>query len=771
MRAAAAALLVWLFISSVGAAESLWTVAIVGRRDVVMSLRPGANGMPMADVHLLAPDLNLAVSAHNDAVAIRDVNGVEWQTSNGSTRLDGPLESRPIVSPVMVMQDSVFLPLDAIAQLAGRSLVLEDRGRALLMPTAPAASSRPSPSSSPSASTAAKASAGDIGGPSGWQAFDVPKTAGEREAMARENDDFLALRNRPPIPEVMPSAHEAIGLDFGAGFAQRGGVALDATGGGTIAGYRLGVAGFITANTGGATFRSGRVALESPTASWTAEAGDLLSEMRGLARGIRFSRRMTARWRPGVSFYVNDARVPGDRAAVAYRDDFLVSRNVDLRGEASSDGSHFVAVRVIAGKGSVETFHRYASDRNVFENGVSVSYNVGYGVNAYGGARVSTGGLNDRWNMVGVSVPIYRGSSFSLEQARNERQGSSDVAHTFGMQLPFGPVRVIQRYTQTDVALLDGPSVFESGRRQLQSMASYAPSSRLRFTYQVGTQWYAGSDARQWTELESAFRMSRSTSIHAVTGFPDVTDPFRLRIGVQQQLSHAFRLSVDYGHLPAFESPVPLAPETARLLVMVRRTWNIRTPAAGSDVEGVVRDDSGAPVAGAAVALGPYLALSGIDGSYRFMHVPPGAHELSVAANHLPAAFGVAGQARMLQVGPNTAAHADIGVTALRAIHGRVFVDRNNNGRVDEGEAAPGVVVRLDDRGTATLTSQAGTFDFYNLEPGTYSVWLDAARLPVDLDLASNGRLAVDLQPDRPATNVDFRLAVHDKPVVMQDLP
>ena len=346
--------------------------------------------------------------------------------------------------------------------------------------------------------------------------------------MARENDDFVALRNRPALPEVMPSAHEAVGLDLGLGFAQRGGAALDATGGGTIGGYRLGVAGFLTANTGGATFRSGRIAVESPSASWTAEAGDLLSEMRGLARGVRFSRRLTSRWRPGVSFYVNDARVPGDRTAISYRDDLLLTRNVDVRGEAATDGSHFVALRLIAGKGNVETFHRYASDRGVFEHGVAASYNVGRGVNAYGGVRVSTGNLQDRWTMAGIALPLFRGSSFSVEQARNERQASSDVANTFGLQLPFGPVRIIQRYTQTDVALLAGPSIFESGRRQLQSMASYSPNSRLRFTYQVGTQWYAGSDARQWTELESALRMTRSTSIHAVTGFPAVTDPLRL---------------------------------------------------------------------------------------------------------------------------------------------------------------------------------------------------------------------------------------------------
>jgi hypothetical protein len=72
---------------------------------------------------------------------------------------------------------------------------------------------------------------------------------------------------------------------------------------------------------------------------------------------------------------------------------------------------------------------------------------------------------------------------------------------------------------------------------------------------------------------------------------------------------------------------------------------------------------------------------------------------------------------------------------------------------------------------TATLTNQAGNFDFYNLEPGTCVVWIDAARLRADLEIASTERITVDLQPDRPATNVDFRLAVHDRPIRMQELP
>ena len=35
--------------------------------------------------------------------------------------------------------------------------------------------------------------------------------------------------------------------------------------------------------------------------------------------------RITSRWRPGISLYANDPRITGDRAAVAYRDDVLLT--------------------------------------------------------------------------------------------------------------------------------------------------------------------------------------------------------------------------------------------------------------------------------------------------------------------------------------------------------------------------------------------------------------------------------------------------------------
>ena len=106
---------------------------------------------------------------------------------------------------------------------------------------------------------------------------------------------------------------------------------------------------------------------------------------------------------------------------------------------------------------------------------------------------------------------------------------------------------------------------------------------------------------------------------------------------MQQLLPHAFRLSVDYGRLPAFQSTTVNAPDMSRLLVMLRRSVTLRTPAAGADLEGLVRDDSGTPVAGAVVSLGRYRTPTREDGRYRVAHVPPGQHDLAVVREHLPA--------------------------------------------------------------------------------------------------------------------------------------
>src|SRR5262249_59711576 len=117
-----------------------------------------------------------------------------------------------------------------------------------------------------------------------------------------------------------------------------------------------------------------------------------------------------------------------------------------------------------------------------------------------------------------------------------------------------GGVGMMRRYQGTDVALIPEPAITAPGLRQLQSVASFSPINRVQLSYQVATQWSAATIARQWTELQTVVTLSRATSLHAVTGLPDVANAQRFRFGIQQTLGRGFRLAVDYGRLPAFEA-------------------------------------------------------------------------------------------------------------------------------------------------------------------------------------------------------------------------
>jgi hypothetical protein len=299
-------------------------------------------------------------------------------------------------------------------------------------------------------------------------------------------------------------------------------------------------------------------------------------------------------------------------------------------------------------------------------------------------------------------------------------------------------------------------------------MASYSPTRRVQLNYQVATQWYSTVAAQRWTELQTVVTLTKSTSLHGVTGFPDITSARRFRFGLQQTLPRGFRLAVDYGALPAFQSSVQDRQEHARFLVMVRRTLAMPTPAAGAEVTGRVVDQEGEPVPGAAVTLGPYVTTVRSDGSYKFAHVPTGDYDLALDEEHLPARYASDGVTQHVHVSGGRV-EADLHAIPLHAIHGHVFVDRNGNGEFDTGEGVPNVVMRLSARDVVTMTNDEGVYGFYNVLPGVFDVQLDTERLSKDFQVASAATIAVTLDAAGKArTGIDFRLAPREKPIVLQ---
>jgi hypothetical protein len=72
--------------------------------------------------------------------------------------------------------------------------------------------------------------------------------------------------------------------------------------------------------------------------------------------------------------------------------------------------------------------------------------------------------------------------------------------------------------------------------------------------------------------------------------------------------------------------------------------------------------------------------------------------------------------------------------------------------------------------GAVTATTANGSYAFYNQVPGSYTIRLDVLRLPKGLAPASSATLDVQLTPDYPVVNLDFRVERKDMPIIMREI-
>ncbi len=404
------------------------------------------------------------------------------------------------------------------------------------------------------------------------------------------------------------------------------------------------------------------------------------------------------------------------------------------------------------------------------DKGVSGGLNLGRGVAVSGALRISDAvGDSGQWQLASIRLPLGRQASVTLE--RSWWGGSSDDGSTnaLAVQLPLGPVRVIQRlqWGRTDYRHRAVPFGFD--RRQSQSTASYTPGPWGSVNYQQSTQWFDDGRVQEWDEVTSMLQLGRRTTAQFATAFPNIADPRRFRARVTQRLSPTLLLEVQYGRLSAFQMTRASEGEQSRVMVTIRKTWQIESPARGGDIRGRTIDQAGHPVSGALVRLGPYSAITDEAGHYEFTRVPDGQLELALDKNKLPAAYAWDEKPRRLTVTRSSRERVDVHVIPLNAIRGHVFQDRNRNGRVDEDEGLPNAVVAVN--GSVTATSATGSYAFYNQPPGRYKIRLDVPRLAKGLAPVTPAELDVELTGHRPLLGVDFRVEKRDMPIIMREIP
>ena len=209
-----------------------------------------------------------------------------------------------------------------------------------------------------------------------------------------------------------------------------------------------------------------------------------------------------------------------------------------------------------------------------------------------------------------------------------------------------------------------------------------------------------------------------------------------------RQSSLFFRLSKEFrwgAGVPVGKSGQGAAGSAVRLTGSVEGTVRVKTLGAATNAAAVrIALDGGRSV------------LSGADGQYRFDGVPEGPHEVRLMLEELPAEFDPAEvQQNRVMVQPRHVARADFEVFPLASVAGQVAGP--------EGAAVEAIAIRLEPGNRYTRTRGDGSFTFYNVREGDYTLAIDADTLPAGAVLADGGGGRAVVRIGEPAPRIEFR--------------
>jgi hypothetical protein len=566
----------------------------------------------------------------------------------------------------------------------------------------------------------------------------------------------------PATPPRAPNARESLRTMVGVGYVQGADWGTELLASGGVAGAQVQLNTLVTHGREGLMFDHGSVSVFHPDTRWRIEAGDVFSHLRGASSGGRVSWVAAGNRRPAIALYGPRRGMPDRGTVVSYRDQIQLRGQTLLDAEVATDKSYLVRNRFAVSRLEIETFYR--SQRLPLP---SRDGSVSGGLTLWRGLSV-TGGLfqsvqpDDRseWRMIAVRLPVARFLDLTFERAFAGTRATSQTTSAVMGSLAAGDLRLFHRQQYGEYDFLRSEFSGSVERQQTQSMTSYSPGPRLNLTLQLATQRTDTGQVQHWEELQTTLKVTSTTTLRTVTSVPDVRNRDRLQAYLRQELPMRFAIQADYGRVSAYQS-IAHELDRSRFKLMLFKTVDIATPARGAEVAGRVLDDAGRGVAGARVKLGPYSADTDTAGRYLFKHVPRGEYELSLESHLLPADFAWDGRLMRVTVGSTRRMYADLRVTPLNAIHGRVYIDRNANARFDAGEAVAGAVVTVGHRLTAT--DHEGAYSLYNLWPDTYVIRLEG--LPPGFE-AGAAEQTVTLLDGAPVTGADFRVVSKVRPIL-----
>jgi protocatechuate 3,4-dioxygenase beta subunit len=735
-----------------GSAQASWKITLDGGDITGPSAPIDGGAVPLINILSVAPALGLQARVTLNGFTVVDARGIEWLGRGGGPTLEALGRSLSLTVNARIFAGAVYLPVDAAAELAGLQ-VRVDAAKTVASLARTADTPRPAPDS-----------------PGGWEGIIVEKSALEKALY--EEPSPIGFIPQKRLTANLPPGRGRIDYGIGFGHVQGGDWGAELTAAGNLYGVEANFGTFLTFGPLGFRPRSGRLTLVDEEFGRAGEIGEMFSDLWGMARGIRYSWRVSEdRW-PSISLYQRNSNTGPSRLAAAVRDEVKVSRSAWLGAEAGSDGSAFLKGRLQYGRLNLHAYRRLMSDSTGQSAGAFVNYDVSTRMSIYG-SLTNTQDEVDRtgFQNLGVRLPLRAGMDLALETSRTSNEFGSRLTQAAMLTMPVGPLRVLTRYNHTSGVITPRDAQLDPFlvRGHLVTFAAgYTGNSRFSLDYQANMNWNQGASLNRWEQVTSTFRLTKNTQIQTVTAFPDMLSADRMQMRLLHGLSRNLTLSVDYGPLSNFQ-PDPNRPLDRGVLVMLRTRLGGSAPKRGGEIRGTVVDQNGKSIQGAAVRVGEYRAITDKDGRYQMRHIPPGSYEVSLDNASLPADSRARQSGRIVAFTSRSLEIIDFKVIPLNAISGRVWEDANGNGEMDSGEGVPNIVIHL--AGRVTATDAEGGFAFYNVEPGTYTARMDTARLPLGMLPVTVTEIPLTLKTDGSGPKLIFQLYKKEKTLLLETIP
>lgn len=744
--------------SRAGAAFA-WSVVVDGE-DRTEAADPLAVGdQVLCDIAGLGPALGLGVTLEPDRVAVIDHRGAHWTSRPGRSELRSG-DSTLRLDWVRQTRTSWHVPAAVVASLAGFDLTF-DRDAAVVELARPKAPGEPSSSSLPAALSGA-------GGAGSWESFTLPKTIDEIAETARQAKAQGRRAGQRETP-VLPAAHQDLRATAGLGFREGGEWGAELSLFGLWKDWSVQMSGAAAVGPAGSDVQ-GHLFLEDPRHAWSVEAGSLYSEAWGYAEGLRVARDRS-RHRPSLSLYLPTGLTRYRDPLVAYRDDFRLAPGLSVGGEAASDGRWSLTGRLRRGRFSGSVYAQAGADA-ASSGGASVYVRLG----AFGlaGSFNRSDGEDRVLDSHNFQVSLPRAgrltTTFEAWGSRSDLGRSQARGATFS--LPMGDLRLRLRYLfRTGEFGPPGRRTLSQEHHEAVALVGYA-RSRLRFDLQLASRWQPAGEASHHADLQASFFLTGHTQVQLLGSFSSLAEgPERYLVRLRQDLPRGMRLVAEVGDVVGFPVGRSLfAPgrEAGSFKVLLEKSWDVATPAGGVTVGGRVLGPGATPAADVPVRLGPYRVFTDAAGGYRFPKVPVGSYELSLEEVGLPAHLQALSAPMPVEVAHGRSYDTTLFVAPLGRIGGRVFVDRDDDGRIGADEGVGGVVLSLGEE--ATVSGRDGSFSFHNLPAGQYELEVADAMLPEEIQAAAPSRFEIGLPAGESVDRLDVRLVPRRRPIVFQEM-